>query len=175
MTGDFIGADAMIANTPLDCYDCLRMRGRISAAEKNWLPAEHWFDLATHAGPSLPFAWTDWGRMRLAAGDVAGAIEALQIAHQKGPRFADPLELWGEALLAGRDYAGAAGKFAEAARYAPVWGHDRLLWGEALMLSGRYREARVQYEAADGLDLSRPDRAALRVLIARTASGDLHG
>jgi hypothetical protein len=43
------------------------------------------------------------------------------------------------------------------------------------MLAGRYAEARWQFEAADGLDLSRPDRAALNVLLARTASGRLHG
>ncbi len=49
------------------------------------------------------------------------------------------------------------------------------MWGEALMLQGRYREARAQYEAAGGMDLSQPDRAALNVLLARTASGPLHG
>jgi hypothetical protein len=48
-------------------------------------------------------------------------------------------------------------------------------WGEALMLSGRYAEARAQYEAANGMDLSRADRAALNVLLARTAGGPLHG
>ncbi len=49
------------------------------------------------------------------------------------------------------------------------------MWGKALMLSGRYAEARARYEAANGLDLSKPDRAALAVLLARTASGPLHG
>jgi hypothetical protein len=48
-------------------------------------------------------------------------------------------------------------------------------WGEALMLAGRYAEARRQYETANGLDLSKPDRAALDVLLARTASGPLRG
>ncbi len=43
------------------------------------------------------------------------------------------------------------------------------------MLSGRYAEARRQYEIASGLDLSKPDRAALDVLLARTAQGPLHG
>ncbi len=43
------------------------------------------------------------------------------------------------------------------------------------MLAGRYGEARRQFETAGGLDLSRPDRAALQVLLARTASGPLHG
>ncbi len=43
------------------------------------------------------------------------------------------------------------------------------------MLAGRYAAARAQFEAADGMDLSAPDRAALNVLLARTASGPLHG
>jgi hypothetical protein len=43
------------------------------------------------------------------------------------------------------------------------------------MLSGRYREARAQFEIANGLDLSRADRAALNVLLARTSTGALHG
>jgi hypothetical protein len=42
------------------------------------------------------------------------------------------------------------------------------------MQSGRFREARAHYETANGLDLSRPDRAALNVLLARTASRPLH-
>jgi tetratricopeptide (TPR) repeat protein len=175
MAGDLDGAGVIAAQTPADCYDCLRMRGRIAAVARNWLQAERWFDQATRSAPSLPFAWTDWGRMRLARGDFSGAITVLKTAHDKGPRFADPLELWGEALMAGHDYAGAAGKFSEADHYAPAWGKNHLLWGEALMLSGRYREARAQYEAADALSLSRPDRAALKVLLARTASGRLRG
>ncbi len=43
------------------------------------------------------------------------------------------------------------------------------------MLSGRYAEARAQFEAAKAMDLSLPDRAALDVLLARTARGPLHG
>jgi hypothetical protein len=73
------------------------------------------------------------------------------------------------------DLAGAVAKFAEADKHAPRWGRNHLRWGEALMLQGRYREARAQFETANGLDLSTPDRAALNVLLARTASGPLHG
>ena len=108
-------------------------------------------------------------------GDVDGAIAKLEAAHSKGPQFADALELWGEALMRKSDYAGAAAKFAEADKYAPRWGRNHLMWGEALMLSGRHREARMQYEAASGMDLSKPDRAALNLLLGRTAKGPLHG
>jgi tetratricopeptide (TPR) repeat protein len=132
MAGDLAGARALVARTPIDCYDCLRMRGAIAAAGHDWPEAERWFTQATRFGPSLPFAWTDWGQARLARGDAAGAIAVLQIAHRKGPRFADPLELWGEALMARRDYKGAAAKFEEAARYAPAWEENRRLWKQAL-------------------------------------------
>jgi len=98
----------------------------------------------------------------------------LKSAHAKGPHYADALELWGEALMDKSDHAGAISKFAEADKYAPRWGRNHLLWGEALMLQGRYAEARAQYVAASGMDLSKPDRAALNVLLARTASGPLH-
>ena len=43
------------------------------------------------------------------------------------------------------------------------------------MLSGRYAQARAQYQAAGALDLSRPEHAAVDVLLARTASGPLQG
>jgi hypothetical protein len=74
-----------------------------------------------------------------------------------------------------RDYAGAIAKFAEAGQYTPRWGRNHIMWGEALMLSGRYAEARAQFEAANGMDLGKADRAALNVLLAHTASGPLHG
>ncbi len=85
------------------------------------------------------------------------------------------METWGDALMAKGDHAGATGKFAEADKDAPRWGRNHMRWGEALMLQGRYREARAQYEAAAGMDLSTPDRAALNLLLARTAKGSLHG
>jgi tetratricopeptide (TPR) repeat protein len=69
----------------------------------------------------------------------------------------------------------AIAKFELARRKGPRFADPLKLWGEALMLSGRYAEARAQYEIARGLDLSRPDRAALDVLLARTAKGVLHG
>ena len=43
------------------------------------------------------------------------------------------------------------------------------------MLGGRYAEARAQFVVASGMDLNGPDRAALNVLLARTAAGHLHG
>jgi tetratricopeptide (TPR) repeat protein len=168
-------AEALIAPTPLDCYYCLEDRGQIAAARHDWTAADRWFAEAVRQAPSEPQALDDWGQSLLDRGDPYGAIDKLKQAHHVAPHFADPIELWGEALMAKHDDAGAVAKFAEADKYAPRWGRNHLRWGEALMLSGRYREARAQYDAANGMDLSRADRAALDVLLDRTAKGALHG
>ena len=168
-------ANAVAAGLPLDCEPCLDARGWVASLAGDPGGADHWFAAAGRMAPELPFYDSDWGAALLARGDLDGAIAKLSLAHAKGPRFADPLELWGEALMREGDRAGAIAKFAEADKDAPRWGRNHVLWGEALMLSGRYAEARRQYGIASGLDLSRPDRAALDVLLARTASGPLHG
>jgi tetratricopeptide (TPR) repeat protein len=168
-------AGALISQSPPDCPDCALRHGQIAALAGHWAEADRWFADAVRQGPSIPQAPTLWGAALLAKGDVDGAIAKLKDAHRKGPHYADPLELWGEALIRKGDFAGAVAKFTEAGEYAPRWGRDHMLWGEALMLGGRYREARAQYEAASGMDLSKPDRAAVDVLLARTAKGALHG
>jgi tetratricopeptide (TPR) repeat protein len=173
--GQFARAQALIATTPPDCYRCVDARGVIASAAGDWAVADRLFAEAERLAPSPPFAYADQAQSRLARGDLTGAIALLQTVYAKSPHYADALELWGEALARRGDYAGAAAKYAEADRYAPQWGRNHLMWGESMMLSGRYREARAQYEAANRLDLSKPDRAALGVLLARTESGPLHG
>ena len=168
-------AQALAASLAGDCYDCLRARGVVAALAGRRAEADRWFAEAVRQGPSLPGAHLDWARAKLDRGDIAGAIAELKLAHAKGPNFADPLEVWGEALTAQRDYAAAAAKFSEADKRAPGWDRNHLRWGEALMLAGQYRAARAQFEAADALALSAGDRAALTVLLARTAKGPLHG
>jgi tetratricopeptide (TPR) repeat protein len=168
-------AEALIEATPLDCDLCVDARAVIAARAGDWQSAEHWIGELERRTPHIPFAAADHGKLLLDRGDVDGAIAEFEKAHRLGPNFADPLEFWGEALMKQGDHAGAAAKFAEAARRAPRWGKNRLRWGEALMLSGRYAEARRQFAVANGLDLSKPDRAALDVLLVRTARGPLHG
>ena len=174
-TGDIAGARSLIATTPADCYLCVRMRARIEAQAHDWPGAERWFAEAVRQAPSPPFAYVEWARMRLDRGDAAGAMAELKPAVAKSPHFANAWELQGEALMAQRDWAGAARAFTQADAYAPNWGRNHLRWGEALMLAGRYREARAQFETANGLELSAADRAALTVLLDRTAKGPLHG
>jgi tetratricopeptide (TPR) repeat protein len=168
-------AEALVAGTPTDCYQCLTARGDIATLEHDWPTADRWFAELDRQTPSRSLAPAAWAASLLARGDLQGAINQAKDALRRSPCYADPLELWGEALMRMGDFQGAAAKFADASRNAPRWGRNHLLWGEALMLSGRYGEARAQYEAAAGMDLSKPDRAALDLLLARTASGPLHG
>jgi tetratricopeptide (TPR) repeat protein len=168
-------AEGLIAQTPIDCSYCLEYRGVIAALRRDWSSADRWFAEAVRQDPSGPGALDDWGLSLVDRGDPQSAIGKFEQAHHAAPHLADPLELWGEALMRTGDEAGAVARFAEADKYAPRWGANHLHWGEALMLYGRYHNARAQYEAANGMDLSKPDRAALDVLLARTASGPLHG
>jgi tetratricopeptide (TPR) repeat protein len=173
--GRLADARALAARLPVDCDDCLWAKGEVAAIAGDPAGADAWFAQAVRYAPSIPMPETRWGAVLLERGDLDGAIARLKSAAAKGPRYADPRELWGEALLRKKDYPAAVAKFAEADRFTPRWGRNHLMWGQALMLSGRYREARAQYEAAGALDLSRPDRAALDVLLVRTVRGPMHG
>ena len=173
--GRLAEARALLGKTLLDCESCLAARAWVAELAGDHAAADRWFAELERADPEIPFPDAEWAQALLERGDLDGAIAKAQRAHRKGPRYAEPMETWGDALMAGRDYAGAASRFAGADKYAPRWGRNHLRWGEALMFQGRYAEARAQYEAASGMDLSKPDRAALNVLLARTAMGPLHG
>ena len=159
--GDGAGALTLIGHAPLDCYICVRFRGDIDTTLRRPDAAAYWFDIAVREAPSIPFAYTDWGAMLLAQGDVNGAIAKFALANQKGPHFADPLEMWGEALIAKNRSDLALAKFEEADKCAPNWGRLHLKWGEALLYAGRKDEARKQFAIATHLDLSAADKAAL--------------
>ena len=173
--GRLVDARAMLAKTLPDCESCLEARAWVAELAGDHAGADRWFARFERADPEIPFPDAEWAKARLERGELDAAIASSKRAHQKGPHYAEPMVTWGEALLARRDYPGAAAKFAEADKDAPKWGRNHMLLGEALMLQGRYAEARAQYSAANAMDLSPPDRAALNVLLARTASGPLHG
>jgi tetratricopeptide (TPR) repeat protein len=160
--GDLADAHAEIDKTPGDCVACETARGNIDAFGKNRAGAAWWFARATHDAPSIPFAYSDWGTMLLAKGDLDGAIAKFKLANVKGPHFADPLEMWGEALVRKNRSDLALAKFAQAAKYAPNWGRLHLKWGEALAYLGRTGDAKTQFAIAAGLDLSPTDKSTLK-------------
>ena len=160
-TGDFTAAEAAINVTSRDCYLCMRTRGTIAGLEKTWSAAAVCFEAAAKQGPSLPFAYADWGEMLIRKGDLDGAIVKFALANQKGPHFADPLEMWGETLMAKNRSDLALAKFEEANKYAPNWGRLHLEWAEALMYAGRGDDAKKQIAVASHLDLSVTEREQL--------------
>jgi tetratricopeptide (TPR) repeat protein len=161
IAGDRAGAEAFAARTPLDCYQCVRSRGRVAALRGDRDAARRWFAEAVRQGPSLPFAYSDWGELLLATGDVEGAIAKFDAAGRRGPRWADPLKYWGDALARQRRYKEAIRKYAAAAERAPRWGALHLEWGRALWMSGRRDEAREKFRAAAGMDLAAAERGWL--------------
>jgi len=159
--GDPSGAEAMIAQSPADCEDCVIARGQIADMQGQHDRADYWFAHAEKTEPSVPFADTGWGEALLERGDLNGAIAKFTIANQKGPHFADPIEYWGEALMKKNRSDLALAKFEEADKYAPNWGRLHMKWGEALGYAGRKDDAQKQYAVAAGLDLSSADKAEL--------------
>ena len=160
-TGNIAGAEALIATTPDDCYDCELTRGVIASEGKQYGRADFWFARSVQLAPSIPFAYTEWGQSLLSRGKPEDAIFKFTVANQKGPHFADPLEGWGEALMAKNQSLLALAKFEEADKYAPNWGRMHLKWGEALFYAGRKDEARAQYQKASTLNLTATDKAEL--------------
>ena len=163
-TGDVAAAETLINTTPTDCYLCVRVRGQIAALRHDWSAADRWFAEAVRLAPSYPLAETDWAEVLLARGDLDGAIAKLTLAHEKGPRFADPLELWGETLMKKGDASGAIVRFEEADRYAPRWAHNHLRWGQALAALGKTAKASAQFGLARGLEMSDADQHAVTQL-----------
>ncbi len=159
--GRQVEAEALVARTPLDCDPCVEAHALVAAARRDWAGADRWFVAVDRQAPEIPFWDADWGQTLLARGDVDGAIAKLTLAHQKGPHFADPVELWGEALMRKGDFKGAVEKFAAADKDAPKWGRNHLRWGQALAKLGKLDEAKAQWRAAAGMDLSTADRAEL--------------
>jgi tetratricopeptide (TPR) repeat protein len=160
-TGDMAAAEGLIAPTPADCYDCVRIRGMIASEAKQWGRADGWFAKAVQDAPSIPFAYEDWGRSLLERGQADAAVEKFKRSSEKGPHFADALEGWGEALMAKNQSHLALVKFAEAEKYAPNWGRLHLKWGEALAYAGKKDEARAQFTRAAQLDLTPSEKSEL--------------
>ena len=160
-SGDITAARALAAGLPSDCYPCTVAHARIEALSHNWAASDALFAGAIREGPSLPFAYSDWGASLLARGRYDAAIGKFEQAHLRGPRFADPLEMWGEALIHKNRSDLALAKFEEANKYAPNWGRLHLEWGRALFYVGRRDDAKRQFAIASLLDLSGSDKTAL--------------
>ncbi|HEY1875895.1 MAG TPA: hypothetical protein VGG66_00445, partial [Rhizomicrobium sp.] len=159
--GRMSAAEARIAATPADCYDCLIARARIAELEGQHARADWWFARAVDGQKSIPIAYSYWGEALLARGDTDAAVAKFAMANKLGPHYADPIEGWGEALMKKNRSDLALAKFEEAAKYAPNWGRLHLKWGEALYFAGNKEEAQKQFARAATLDLTGAERADL--------------
>jgi tetratricopeptide (TPR) repeat protein len=121
MNKDVASAAAVMAQSPTDCYLCVRIRALIAAASGDPAAADRWFAEAVRQAPDLPMAYWQWGQTMLVRGDLAGAIKQLALAHEKGPHFADPLKAWGDVLVKQGDPGEALAKYDEALKCAPNW------------------------------------------------------
>lgn len=120
-SGDVERAALVIAGTPTDCYQCVIARGVVAEASGDRATADRWFAEAVRQAPSLPFANEEWGRAKLARGDLDGALAEFREANRRSPNWADPLKGWGDVLLARGDSRGALRQYEAAHRRAPQW------------------------------------------------------
>ena len=175
--GDVAGAEAMAVGGRDDCYPCAVARARIAVLKGDRSAAIRLFRHATDLGPSLPEAWHEWGRARLAWGNVEGARLAFQQAHRLGPRWADPLKYEGDALLAAGDARGAERRYREAAERRAEMGRAayRLGSGAGGAGSTRGRAGEISGGGRDGPDAGRAGRGATQDRRGGTMSDQTEG
>ena len=121
MLGRVAEAQAVIAKTPLDCYECLRVRGLVATRSGQPMAAQRWFAKAARQGPRLPAAFVDWARLLADHKRFAGAEARFAKAARLAPNWADPLKYWGDALLARGKRDAALAKYDAALKLAPKW------------------------------------------------------
>lgn len=165
--GDPRVAQALVRDTPLNCYPCVLVRARTAWALNDHAAARRWYDQAVGLGPSLPLAYSARGRWRAEREDLDGAIADFRAAQKRGPRWADPLKYEADALMRQGKYRAAEQRYRQAAERAPRWGALRLAWGDALAALRRRDEARAQWWAAQGRVITAAERAAAAERLAR--------
>ena len=121
MLGRHAQAQALIGRTPLDCYDCVRIRGLVAKRNGDPAAAQRWFAVAVRQGPSLPAAFSDWGTLLLDARRYRSAEVKLREASRLAPNWADPLKSWGDLLAAQGKREEALAKYDAALKLAPKW------------------------------------------------------
>jgi tetratricopeptide (TPR) repeat protein len=118
-------ARALAAQTPLDCYECVRARGLVAARSGQPMAAQRWFAEAARQGPRLPAAFVDWARLLAAHRRFDGAEARFAKAAKLASNWADPLKYWGDALAARGKPRDALAKYDAALKLAPKWAELR--------------------------------------------------
>ncbi len=97
-SGNIVGAEAMILQTPGNCVLCARMAGRIADLAGDPERAAARFAWAVKLAPSSPFANVDWADMLLRRAHPAAAAEKAEAAAKAAPRWPDAQQVWAQAL-----------------------------------------------------------------------------
>lgn len=104
-----------------DTTRCRALTGEIHEALGDRAAADAAARRAIGAAPSSPFPYEARGRMLLGRGDLNGAAWRFDQAHERGPRWADPIKGQGDVLAARGRWREAAAKYREALVFAPGW------------------------------------------------------
>ena len=105
----------------------------------------------------IPRDFAKCGELASALTALRGALDRLNGVVQNGPLHSWPI---GDAASQIR---------ALADKYAPRWGRNHMFWGEALAKQGKAAEAKAQFTAAAGMDLTAAERSRLNQLLDRPA------
>ena len=174
LQGDVDGALDDLSKAPADIPLVIRLRARAAAVQGHNDDAVALLEALVRRAPSDGEAWADLGRVRFAAGDIGGAVEAAAQALRMRPRDPIALTLEGEIVRT---------------RYGLI---AALPWFEAaLKRDAYYHPALIEYaatlgEAGRNADMLAATRKALAarpgsaqalylqaVLAARAGRGDL--
>jgi tetratricopeptide (TPR) repeat protein len=105
--------------------DCYRYRGDILDHRGQWAAAQQAYADAVAIAPDLPAAYYSWGVALARHGDLTGAIGKFELAHARGPRWADPLKAWADVLAREANWRAAVAKYDAALKFAPAWAQAR--------------------------------------------------
>jgi tetratricopeptide (TPR) repeat protein len=147
-SGDMAGAQALIVQTPPDCYLCAVTAAQLAVMQGKPDEAQARFQMAVALAPDLAAAYLEWGRALLVAGDAKGAAARFETAAAKAPGWADPQLAAGLVLLAQGQTQAATSRLRKAVALAPHWGAARQALGEALSRTGHAGEAVEQFTQA---------------------------
>ena len=101
--------------------DCYRFRGDILDGRGDWVGARVAYQTAIALAPDLPAAYYSYGLALARRSDLTGAVRLFAAAHERGPRWADPLKAWGDVLLRQGRNAEAVDLYNQAVPFAPAW------------------------------------------------------
>lgn len=154
---------------PDDCYACVRARAVVAGLSGDRARSDALFKLAAGLGPASPLGVGEQARLRLGAGDAAGAAALLKDADKRWPLWADGALILGDAFAARGDRKSALRQYERAAELAPRWGLPYLRAGETLGALGRAEEARGRFAEALSRSLTPGEQANLATRLKRPA------